>query len=284
MYTPPMVAAIKRLGGGALLLACFFGQPATAEPTRIVSLNVCTDQLLLALADPNQIAGLSIFAADPAFSFLAERAAAFPHDAADAETAIRHQPDLVVSDQYTRRDTKALLKRLGYPLLELALPETVDASIEQVRAVATLLGHPERGVALADEIAAARKQAAATVAATGARRVAAYERRGYVPGGATLFADLLTAVGWRTSDLAGAYGAFVPLEKLISEPPDYLLASGPLSRPEDQGAALLAHPALLKLFPAEKRLILPGRLTVCAGPSLPEAFRTLAAEAKRVAG
>ncbi len=41
---------------------------------RIASMNVCTDQLLLALADPPQILGLSRYARDPAQSLGAAEA------------------------------------------------------------------------------------------------------------------------------------------------------------------------------------------------------------------
>ena len=43
-----------------------FSAPAFADaPRRIVSFNLCADQLVVALADPEQIAGLSPYAADP---------------------------------------------------------------------------------------------------------------------------------------------------------------------------------------------------------------------------
>ena len=48
--------------------------PAMAEaPRRVVSFNQCGDQLVLALADPGQIAGLSPYAADPTLSAVAEK-------------------------------------------------------------------------------------------------------------------------------------------------------------------------------------------------------------------
>ena len=52
--------------------------------------------------------------------------------------------------------------------------------------------------------------------------------------------------------------------------------------PGDQGEALLAHPALAALYPPDRRILLPERLTVCGGPSLPEAIDWLASEARRV--
>ena len=103
--------------------------------------------------------------------------------------------------------------------------------------------------------------------------------------GGTLNADLLTTVGLIDvgGTLTGGAGGFVPLERLVAHPPDVLVVGAADPRAEDQGSALLAHPALARDFPPEKRIVLPDRLTVCGGPSLPAAFDWLAAEARRVA-
>jgi iron complex transport system substrate-binding protein len=66
-----------------------------------------------------------------------------------------------------------------------------------------------------------------------------------------------------------AAGGFVPLEKLIDMRPDYLVVSEALSIAEDQGQALLLHPAITRLYPLEKRLIIPDVLSICAGASTP---------------
>ena len=52
---------------GGRLLACVGCRTRShaAEQPRIASINVCTDQLLLTLADPEQILGLSPYSRDP---------------------------------------------------------------------------------------------------------------------------------------------------------------------------------------------------------------------------
>ena len=68
----------------------------TAAPRRIVSFNICADQLVVALADPGQVAGLSPYAADPTLSAVAEEARAFRRIAWHAESTIPLDPDLVL--------------------------------------------------------------------------------------------------------------------------------------------------------------------------------------------
>src|SRR3546814_12478291 len=62
--------------------------PAAPAPQRVVSLNLCVDQYLLALADREQIAALTTFATDPAMSAAAERAAGIPQIRGAAEEEI----------------------------------------------------------------------------------------------------------------------------------------------------------------------------------------------------
>ena len=125
----------------ALLAVLAQGALASEAPQRIVSINMCTDELLLALADPGQIVALSPYAADPAMSFLADKAVHYRHDAAEAETVVALHPDLVLAGSFNDPATLAMLTRLGYRLALLDAPRSIDESIAQIRKVAALIGH-----------------------------------------------------------------------------------------------------------------------------------------------
>ena len=81
------------LGSVALLL---WATSAIAAPQKIVSLNLCTDQLLMLLADPDQIASLSKIVDDPNVSFLAEKSAEFKKNRGDAEEIFMNSPGLFI--------------------------------------------------------------------------------------------------------------------------------------------------------------------------------------------
>ena len=88
-----------------LMLAMLNAAPALADaPRRVVSFNQCGDQLVLALADPAQIAGLSPYAADPSLSAVADRARAFPRLDWQAESTIALGPDLVLIGRASCRE------------------------------------------------------------------------------------------------------------------------------------------------------------------------------------
>jgi iron complex transport system substrate-binding protein len=271
-----------------LVAALSAAWPASAgvatPPERIVSINMCADELLLALADPSQIADLTPYAADPAMSFMADQAAKHRHDAMEAENVIALKPDLVLGSSFTAPATVQMLSRLGYRLATIDQADSIDASIAQIRQVAELVGHPERGAALVAEIDRARQVAVAAAQGRPRPTAAVYQRRGYVTGGDTLTGELLSIAGFTNEGgaLAGKTGGFVPLEKMVAEHPDFIVVTTPDERAVDQGTALLSHPALMRLYPPARRIVLPERLTVCGGPSLPTALRRVSDEAARI--
>jgi iron complex transport system substrate-binding protein len=254
-----------------------------AAPTRIVSINLCADELLLALADPAQIASLSTYATDPDLSTVVAEAERFPHKAASAESVIALAPDVILAGRFTKRDTRDMLARLGYRVMLLDAPRSVADSEKQIRSVAALVGHADRGEALVASIEAAKARTEALAPATHPT-AANYQRRGYVAGGDTLMAELLGIAGLRDAGgaLVGKFGGFVPLERIVAHPPDYIVVAATGAVAEDEGSALLAHPALDRLYPESRRIVLPPKLTVCGGPTLPQALDRVAAETRRV--
>ena len=256
---------------GALLLTAFSAAHADA-PRRIVSFNQCADQLVLALADPGQIVGLSPYAADPTLSVMADAARKYPRIDWQAESIIPLQPDLVMVGSWDRPVTRRMLTALGYRLAEVETVTDIAQARAQIIRVAELVGHPERGAQLAQALDAARARlkARARLPLTTALVV---ERGGFSAGSATIAAALLNEAGLRPP--AGAppgIGGFVSLEKLLVLKPDVVVLKDPPDQPTDQGALYLTHPALRAAYPPNRRIVLPERYSMCGGPALIEAL------------
>ena len=77
------------------LLALLLAAPAAAAPQRIVSMNLCTDQMALLLAGPARIVSISFLGPDPAESPLAGLARGIPVNHGLAEEVIAVKPDVV---------------------------------------------------------------------------------------------------------------------------------------------------------------------------------------------
>ncbi|RLA20277.1 MAG: ABC transporter substrate-binding protein, partial [Gammaproteobacteria bacterium] len=86
-----------------LVIALLPGAAFSAKPQRIVSLNLCADQLLLQLAEPKAIASLTHLAADPELSYLAEEATNYPLNYGSAEEILQLDPDLILAGSFTAR-------------------------------------------------------------------------------------------------------------------------------------------------------------------------------------
>lgn len=256
------------------------GQPgaALADGPRFVSINLCTDQLLIHLADPDQILGLSPYAADRARSAVASEALRFPLLSGSAEEVLVLRPDIVLAGRYTKRATREILKRQGVRVVEFEAATSIEQVKAQIRQVGLLTGHPDRAQARIEAIDAAIGRAREAASAR-PLSVLPLQRRGWVSGRETLMTSLLDAVGLRNAGAAlSGQGRQVGLEAIVQLKPDLLLLSRSETRAEDQGSALLQHPALALMYPPERRLVLSEQMTVCGGPEIGPALDGLAAE------
>ncbi|MEM6615342.1 MAG: ABC transporter substrate-binding protein [Pseudomonadota bacterium] len=245
---------------------------AESEKPRVVSINMCTDQLLLGLADPAQILGVSRYGQDAALSFFAGRANTHEALSGSAEEVLKLQPDLVLAGTFTDRATREMLAAQGIPVKTFRPATTIEESIKQIGLAGEWLGQEERAAAIIAEI----QREAAPAEARGVTALY-YQRRGFVSGESSLVSDLFEIVGLENA--AATFGAkrtgAVSLEQLISDPPDILVMADTTPDPADQGLALLSHPALGASVPPERRIELPQRLTVCGGPSVAPAIQHL---------
>jgi iron complex transport system substrate-binding protein len=258
----------------AAVFLLFLDAPAGAaeRPERIVSFNLCADQLAVALADPDQIVGLSPYAADPAVSTVADKARAFHRVGWQAELMVSLAPDLVLVGTWDRPLTQRMLRALNFRVVPVDLVSDIESGLAQIRAMATLLGHPERGEALLAGVDAARQRLAAAPRPEKSSALL-IGNAGYTVGPASLAAALMAEAGLVPPPGAPTgYGGYVPLERLIALRPDYLVLSSLIETPDSQGAVYLTHPALRELYPPARRIILPARYTLCGGPSLIAAF------------
>ncbi|MDX3908265.1 MAG: ABC transporter substrate-binding protein [Sphingobium sp.] len=246
---------------------------ALPPPKHIMSLNLCADQLLLALADRSQVVALTPLARDTAMSAEAARAKAWPVAKGSAETLLALKPDLVISSPYYQIPPQA---KGNFRQLSLADATSYSEIVTQVRQVAAAVGHPGRGETL---IARMNAELAAIPRPTRHPVAAYYQRRGYMTGTGTLVDDMMQRVGLR--NLAAVLGKPVlsrlTLEEMVVARPDYLIVETATDTVPDKGTEMLHHPALK----AMARLRLPEAWTVCGSPAYVRAAQSLAKQLRR---
>lgn len=247
--------------------------PAASQPT-IVSLNPCTDAILAEVADPAQILAISAWSHDPASSSMdPAQARRFRATNGTVEEVLALRPDLIVGGTFTPPATRSAYARLGLRLEEVGIAATVEESFTQVRHVAALAGHPERGEALVARIIDALAKAAPP---SGARPVQTvlWEPGGIVPGDDTLVADVMRRAGLAnfTAGKGMKQADYLPLERLLADPPELVLTAG---NPRAEENRLLGHPALARLQQTRREAVDPA-LLYCGGPTIIRAARRFA--------
>ncbi len=267
-----------------LALAFFIGA-AQAEVRRVVSLNPCLDVILVNVADRDQIAALSHFSRDKNTSTIADLAVTFPMSRESAEEVISFSPDLVLTSRHSSLATRNALRRVDIKTELFTEPQAVAESIAQVRTIAALVNRVDRGEALVARIEAAL---AAAAPAPEAPRLSAliFQSNGFSTGGDTLVNEMLGRTGF--TNVANRYGLTgwgnIPLERIIADPPQVLLAGAIVADMPTWADRILRHPALRDMEGRMKRATFPDRLLFCGGPVLIESARALAAARNTAAG
>lgn len=255
-------------------LALFWATATLAEaPQRVVSLNLCTDQMAMALAAPGQLVSVSALAADPRSSAMAEQATGFPANNGSAEAVVLLQPDLILAGTWTTQASISILQELGYRIERFAPVNSLAEARANITRMGALLGRE----AQADRMVAVMDERLETLrGATGpAPRAALYYALGNTAGPDSLPGEILSLAGFDNiaADLGIPFYGALPLETLVLQDPDLILIGRPYGG-HARATELLTHPALDR---AKLRSLDNGANWVCEGPALLDAIADMVA-------
>jgi len=260
---------------GGLLLSGSLAAHAGEAPTRVMSLNFCSDQMVLMLLPPERITSVSFLAHISTNSALAQEAAKVGLNYGSAEEVFAQKPDLVISGGFSTPATRALLARAGYPHHEIPPQDSFAAIREVTRALALRLGVPERGESLIAEMDATLGELERTRPER-PLRIVAWDGSGLVPGRETLFTEMIAYAGAVNvaAEISDAYFVQFDIEQLLEARPD-LIAYGAsdLDAPSLRHQPL-THPLVQRLY-AGRQITYPENLYSCGGPQSADAARDL---------
>lgn len=262
----------------ATLFLAFAGPSWAADkPRRIVSINLCTDQLAMLLVAPERIVSLSFLAADPASSAMAAAAGRFRLNHGLAEEVLTQNPDIVLAGPHAARPAVDLLRRLGHRVFELPLGESLDDVPRHLRAVAQALGEDQRGEALIADFQS--RLAAISRPPAGVRPLAAlYAPNGITSGARSLPQAVMAAAGFdNLADRRAITGVGrVSLEDIVAARPDALIIGRLSVEHPSLAAQSLDHPALAAAVPGNAVIAVPHHVWACAIPQIADAVAALA--------
>ncbi|WBU59836.1 ABC transporter substrate-binding protein [Paracoccus albus] len=246
----------------AALAVMIAGAAAAAPPKRVVSINLCTDQLAMLVAAPGQLVSVSWLAADPSVSLMAEEAATTGLNHGSAEEVFVQRPELVLAGTYSTGPATDMLRRLGIRVETLPPANSIADVRANILQMGKLLGQPERA---ADVLV--RFDADLAAVQPGPSRVAAtYAANGFTAGPDSLSADILRRAGLMAlSEKLGTSGGKLSLEELVLATPDMIVTGSRYAAPS-RAEGVLDHPAFAAI-PATRRTV-PDRDWMCGLPAV----------------
>ncbi len=241
------------------------------HPLRVMSLSACTDQLVLALVPPARITSVTWLARDPSLSLMTAAAARVGVNHGLAEEVLRDRPDLVVAGTFTSAATRAMLRRLGWPMIEVGPADDIAAIRATTRQVARAVDAAGQGEALLARMDRQLAQLARRPAPL--VRVAAWDGGGFGAARGTLFDALLTMVG--ATNVAADTRAAPDTEALLAAAPPLLVRGG--GSDHDLRATAAQHP-LVRRWWAGRTVVVPQAAHLCGTPFVADAALRLRAD------
>lgn len=267
-----------------LALAVMIAKAAQADaPQKVVSMNLCTDQLAIMLAGPGQLHSVSYLALDPRASAMVEEAQGLHINRGLAEEIYLLEPDLVIAGAFSTKVTVAMLKRLGIPVVVF----DPAYSLKDVRARILQMGEVLDRTAEAQSIAAdfeARLEALSVQTQANPTAVL-YYANGYTSGDKSLAGQILVAAGFANAatETGFASGGRLPLEVLAMTDPDMIITARPYQG-ASRSEAILDHPVVQSLRNKSGSATLTDHDWICGTPHVLRAIEGLSQARKDMFG
>ena len=261
--------------GAAPARAASGPQRAASGPQHVMSLSMCTDDLLLELLPPERIASVTYYARRPGNSYLWPQAARVAVNAGTAEEVLATHPDLVLAGTFTTPATRRLLHELNFALLEV--PPAND--FDEIRQITRRVGHALERDAQAESLIAGMDATLRSLARTKPRRgirVAAWGEGGAIPGRGTLFDAILSAAGGvnvAPSNSDASYTSF-DVEQLLAARPDVIAYPSNIGDTPGRNTDVALHPLVMRLY-AGRRVAYSSALYSCGIPASAQAAGAL---------
>ncbi len=236
--TSRLAGAVMFLAGAAFAAPAFAAEDAV--PQRIVSINLCTDQILLSLGLGARLVAVSDLADDQDISSMWQAAQIVPTTPAALESVVSLSPDMVFAGAFGHARLTAQLEKLGIRVVRIADAARLADIAQTYTEVAAYAGAAEtaKNIAARLEALLAKPSAPRTMSAL------LVSPGMLVHGPQMLGGAVLAHAGY--VNMQGAYGdtTYVTLEQLVTAPPARLFIAEQVDAAPSRSGRLFAHPAL----------------------------------------
>jgi iron complex transport system substrate-binding protein len=262
----------------ALTCLCLPGLAAAQLPS-VASINLCTDQLVLTVADPAQIVSLSWLSADPEESMLATQAASYPLNYGSAEELVAIGADVVIAGTETSPYTRELLRRLGSTVVEIEPEDSLDEVVRNLRVVGAATGRTRQ----TESVIAQMQNRIESIRQTRGNETASavvVRPGGFTIGRNTLANELLELAGLDNVVAELDRWGSLSIETLLASDPDVIVLTTYRSDEPSLANSFFSHPALRSIGDTV-RIEVPARYFSCGAPESLVAAETLVRQLER---
>jgi iron complex transport system substrate-binding protein len=242
---------------------------------RVMSLNLCADQLVLMLVPPSRITSVSFLSRASEKPLLTAEGAGVKINDGTLEEVLAQKPDLVIAGIASTPTTREFLKRAAIPLIEVPVATNFDEIRNTTRLVARAVGEEAKADAL---IAVMDATLVELRAARPSRRivVADWGGGGEVSGKGTLFDTILSAAGG--VNLADSmrdrkFGSF-DFEQLLALNPDIIAFGDGSTEKPGLRREQIQHRIVQRVY-RNRQITYPESLYSCGLPQSAEAAKSL---------
>jgi len=244
-----------------------------AKPQRVMSLNLCADQLVLMLVAPSRIASVSFLSRASEKPLLTAEAAGVKVNFGTLEEVLAQKPDLVIAGIASTPTTREFLKRAAIPLVEVPVATNFDEIRKTTRAVGRAVGEEAKADALIGEMDATLAE---LQSARPSRRIVVADWGGEVSGKGTLFDAILSAAGG--VNLADSmrdrkFGSF-DFEQLLALNPDIIAFGDGSTEKPGLRREQIQHRIVQSVF-RNRQITYPESLYSCGLPQSADAAKAL---------
>ena len=254
MKPGPLISAL-------LLLLATLPAAARAAPAQgIVSLDLCTDWMLLRYAEPSRVRAYSPLLYKYQADWVPD---GLPVHDGSLEHILLLEPGLLISGEFNAILLRKRLQQLGKRVEVLSLPTTLDGIARYQADFLELIGTDPGKLALNwDRTYAPRHQSLLLLGANGIGT-----------GTDTIENDLLRQAGWDNYIEVPGYVS-LRMEDVVANPPDAIYSSAPLSN--SLANLFVLHPAMRRLMPEQQTQRVEDWRWECPGPWSLELIQELA--------
>lgn len=265
------------------LLAACLAAPAAAAPQRIVSMGLCTDQLVMMMADPDTILSVHWVTQDAADSAMAAQARRYVPNHGLAEEVLKLRPDMVFADGTNSPLAVAMLERQGIRVVTVPVADTFGGVRRNIRQIAAALDEKDRGEALVSRFDAALAVTRNSLADLHYRSLV-YGANGFSAGVPSLFNDVLGHLGLVNIAAKPGLSGWVSMsvEDVLRAAPQLLILGEYRMDAPSMANLVLEHPALHAVRHDRPVVSVPTSLWNCGTPYLAQAALTLRDQVRRL--